>query len=63
MVDRNFGPRGRSASRLILGPRSPVGRFILDLERVPNPGSEAATAVSCFERGRPARTGGSGHRL
>ncbi|MEX1046415.1 MAG: hypothetical protein WD050_03295 [Actinomycetota bacterium] len=33
--------------------RSPIGRIILDAERVPSPGSEAATAVSCFERLAP----------
>lgn len=38
---------------VMVATRSPVGRFILDLERVPSPGSEAATAVSCFERVAP----------
>ena len=35
---------------VMVATRSPVGRFILDLDRVPGPGSEAAAAVSCFER-------------
>ena len=38
--------------------RSPtVGRFILDVERVPEPGSEASIAVSCFERLAPHVSG------
>jgi hypothetical protein len=38
---------------VIVAARSQVGRFILDLDRVPEPGSEAAVAVSCFERLAP----------
>ena len=38
---------------VVVAARSPVGRFILDLDRVPDPGSEAAVAVSCFERLAP----------
>jgi hypothetical protein len=38
---------------VMVATRSPVGRFILDLERVPEPGREAAVAVSCFERIAP----------
>ena len=33
--------------------RSPMGRFILDVERVPDPGSETSVAISCFERLAP----------
>ena len=32
---------------------SRIGRFILDVDRVPDPGSEAKVAVSCFERLAP----------
>jgi hypothetical protein len=38
---------------VMVATRSPMGRFILDLDRVPDPGSEAAVAVSCFERLAP----------
>jgi hypothetical protein len=38
---------------VVVAARSPVGRFILDLDRVPDPGSEAQVAVSCFERLAP----------
>ena len=35
---------------VMVAARSPIGRFVLDLERVPEAGSEASIAVSCFER-------------
>jgi hypothetical protein len=38
---------------VVVATRSPIGRFVLDLERVPDPGSEASVAVSCFERLAP----------
>jgi hypothetical protein len=38
---------------VMVATRSRVGRFILDVDRVPDPGSEAKVAVSCFERLAP----------
>jgi hypothetical protein len=38
---------------VMVATRSSVGRFILDIDRVPEPGSEAAVAVSCFKRLAP----------
>lgn len=38
---------------VMVATRSPIGRFILDLERVPDPSSEASVAVSWFERLAP----------
>lgn len=38
---------------VMVATRSRIGRFILDLDRVPDPGSEAKVAVSCFERLAP----------
>ena len=43
----------RATEDVTVATRSPIGRFILDLERVPDPGSEASVAVSCFERLAP----------
>ena len=42
---------------VMVATRSPVGRFILDLDRVPEPGAEAKVAVSCFERLAPHVSG------
>ncbi|MEX0990233.1 MAG: hypothetical protein WD206_08065 [Actinomycetota bacterium] len=35
---------------VMVATRAPIGRIILDVDRAPEPGSEAATAVGCFER-------------
>ena len=47
------GEAAWSTKFVMVATRSPIGRFILDLERVPEPGSEASVAVSCFERLAP----------
>ena len=38
---------------VMVATRSPLGRLILDLEHVPDPGSAAKVALSCFERLAP----------
>ena len=38
---------------VMVATRSEIGRLILDIDRVPDPGSEAKVAVSCFERLAP----------
>jgi len=38
---------------VMVATRSQIGRFILDVDRVPDPGSEAKIAVACFERLAP----------
>ena len=38
---------------VMVATRSQIGRFILDVDRIPDPGSEAKIAVACFERLAP----------
>ncbi|MEX1046446.1 MAG: hypothetical protein WD757_03060 [Actinomycetota bacterium] len=38
---------------VMVATRSKIGRLILDIDRVPDPGSEAKTAVTCLERLAP----------
>jgi hypothetical protein len=45
---------------VMVATRSPLGRLVLDVEHVPDPGSEAKVAVSCFERLAPSVPGAQG---